>query len=43
MTEDDDRVAYLAGEEGVELDELSRADLDELASSAFETAIAKLG
>ena len=30
MTEDDDRVAYLAGEEGSDIDEVTRADLDEL-------------
>lgn len=30
MTEDDDRVAYLAGEEGFDIDDLSRADLDDL-------------
>ena len=30
MTNDDERVAYLAGEEGAEVDDLSRADLDEL-------------
>ena len=30
MTNDDDRVAYLAGEEGVQLDDSTRADLDEL-------------
>jgi hypothetical protein len=30
VTEDDDRVAYLAGEDGIEVDELSRADLDDL-------------
>ena len=30
MTNDDERVAYLAGEEGTEVDDLSRADLDEL-------------
>jgi len=30
MTEDDDRVAYLAGEAGSDIDALSRADLDDL-------------
>jgi hypothetical protein len=30
MTNDDERVAYLAGEEGVEVDDVTRADLDEL-------------
>ena len=30
MTNDDERVAYLAGDEGTEIDDLSRADLDEL-------------
>ncbi len=32
MTDDNDRVAYLAGEEGVEVDDVTRADLDELMS-----------
>ena len=32
MTDDNDRVAYLAGEEGVEVDDVTRADLDELRS-----------
>jgi Anti-sigma-K factor rskA, C-terminal len=39
MTEDDDRVAYLAGEDGVELDELSRADLDDLRSLLADEAL----
>jgi hypothetical protein len=30
MNDDDDRVAYLAGEDGIEIDEETRADLDEL-------------
>jgi hypothetical protein len=30
MNDDDDRVAYLAGEDGIEVDEETRADLDEL-------------
>jgi hypothetical protein len=30
MTNDDDRVAYLAGEEGVDVDDVTRADLEEL-------------
>jgi hypothetical protein len=30
MTEDDDRVAYLAGEGGSDIDDMTRADLDEL-------------
>jgi len=30
MTEDDDRVAYLGGEGGSDLDDLTRADLDDL-------------
>ena len=30
MTNDDERVAYLAGDEGTEVDDLSRADLDAL-------------
>jgi hypothetical protein len=30
MTNDDERVAYLSGEDGVEVDDVSRADLDEL-------------
>ena len=30
MTEDDDRVAYLAGEAGSDIDDVTRADLDEL-------------
>jgi hypothetical protein len=30
MNDDDDRVAYLAGEDGLEVDEETRADLDEL-------------
>ena len=30
MTNDDERVAYLAGDEGTEIDDLSRADLDDL-------------
>ena len=30
MTNDNERVAYLAGEEGVEVDDVTRADLDEL-------------
>jgi Anti-sigma-K factor rskA, C-terminal len=30
MSDDDDRVAYLAGEDGIEVDDATRADLDEL-------------
>jgi hypothetical protein len=30
MNDDDDRVAYLAGEDGIDVDEETRADLDEL-------------
>jgi hypothetical protein len=30
MNDDDDRVAYLAGEDGIEVDEETRADLDDL-------------
>jgi hypothetical protein len=30
MTDDNDRVAYLAGEDGVDVDDATRADLDEL-------------
>src|SRR4051812_17003200 len=30
MNDDDDRVAYVAGEDGIELDDATRADLDEL-------------
>ena len=32
MTNDDDRIAYLAGEDGVDVDDATRADLDELRS-----------
>jgi hypothetical protein len=39
MTEDDDRVAYLAGEEGFGLDELSRADLDDLKTLLADDAL----
>ena len=39
MTEDDDRVAYLAGEEGSDIDELSRADLDDLRSLLADEAL----
>lgn len=30
MSDDDDRVAYLAGEDGIDVDDATRADLDEL-------------
>jgi anti-sigma-K factor RskA len=39
MTEDDDRVAYLAGEEGFDIDELSRADLDDLKALLADDAL----
>ncbi len=39
MTEDDDRVAYLAGEDGIEVDELSRADLDELRAMLADESV----
>jgi hypothetical protein len=39
MTEDDDRVAYLAGEEGIDVDELSRADLDALRAMLADESV----
>jgi hypothetical protein len=39
MTNDDDRVAYLAGEEGVDVDDVTRADLDELLTLLGDEAV----
>jgi hypothetical protein len=39
MTKDDDRVAYLAGEEGFDIDELTRADLDDLRTLLGDEAL----
>src|SRR6478752_4846258 len=44
MNDDDDRVAYLAGEDGIRVDDATRADLDELrALLADETLWASPG
>ena len=39
MTEDDDRVAYLAGEDGSDIDEMTRADLDDLKALLADEAL----
>jgi hypothetical protein len=39
MTEDDDRVAYLAGEGGSDIEEMTRADLDDLRGLLADEAV----
>ncbi|MET0577874.1 MAG: hypothetical protein ABW122_04395, partial [Ilumatobacteraceae bacterium] len=39
MTTDDDRVAYLAGEDGSDVDDLARADLDDLRDLLADPAV----
>ena len=39
MNDDDDRIAYLAGEDGVDVDDATRADLDELRDLLADDAL----